>query len=107
LILSLKNSWRILILGNLLTTRKTPTSLNVMTILHLIGAQGLDWLLEEALRAYWCGADAAAICMRRALTEEVVEKHYLDQNEIVEIMSRSRSAATPLTSKPPTKSIRE
>jgi hypothetical protein len=35
--------------------------------------------------------------MCRALTEEVVEKHYLDQNEISEIMSRSRSATTPLS----------
>jgi hypothetical protein len=60
------------------------------------GQEGLYWLLDEALRAYWFGADAAAISMCRALTEELIEKHYLDQNKIIEITSRSGTPGTPL-----------
>ena len=57
----------------------------------LKGHKGLYWLLDEALHAYYFGADAAAICVCRALTEELIEKFYLDQNEISEITARTKS----------------
>jgi len=38
---------------------------------------GLCWLINEAIRAFLFGADGAAIVMCRAITEELIEEHYL------------------------------
>jgi hypothetical protein len=47
------------------------------------GTEGLYWLLDQALQAYWFQADAAAIALFRALTEEVIERHYLGQGHSI------------------------
>jgi hypothetical protein len=43
------------------------------------GTEGFYWLLDQALQAFWFNADAATITLFRALTEEVIEQHYLGQ----------------------------
>jgi hypothetical protein len=60
--------------------RSTPTiaiPIHVSDKHSISGEEGLYWLLDQALRAYLFKADAAALALCRALTEEVIEKHYL------------------------------
>ena len=47
----------------------------------LTGKSGLFLVLDEARKAYLCGCNGAALAMLRALTEEIIDKHYIPKSK--------------------------
>lgn len=55
-------------------------------------AEGLYWLLNEAIKTYCFGNDGAAIAMCRAITEELIEEHYLKPADLTSKRGNIRTA---------------
>ena len=55
-------------------------------------AEGLYWLLDEAIKTYCFGNDGAAIAMCRAITEELIEEHYLKPEDLTSKRGSIRTA---------------